>query len=450
MIRRLCLATTLLTLSSVAQAEDAASIDDLLKEVERMANAQGERDAQRSARFRAEKSQQAELVAQARARLRRLEGQSQELESDFEENERRVAEKQETLRQRQGTRGELFGVVRRAAGDLRVAVSSSLVSAQLPGRDAALAPIATSKDVPAVDELRTLWAALQREMTRSGDVVRFKAPVVGANGETSERSVVRVGAFTALSDGRFLVWNPEEQILVELGRQPSGRVTGAARRWAEGDRLAAVPVDPSRGRILSLLVETPSWSERLSFGGAIGYLILTLGAAALGFGLIRLGLLAWAGVKVAHQVRRTHEPTTGNPLGRVLGAARAVDSEDPDVFEAKLDEAVLREKGRLRGGIWLVKVVQVAAPLLGLLGTVTGMINTFQAITLFGTGDPRLMAGGISEALVTTMLGLVVAIPLVLLTSALINMAKRIGEIVEQQSAGLIAEHKLAREVSEA
>ncbi|MEL6188540.1 MAG: MotA/TolQ/ExbB proton channel family protein, partial [Myxococcota bacterium] len=262
----------LLLIAGTARAEEARSVEDLLVEVERMASARSERDAQRLAEFRGAKSRQAELVARERRRLAELERRSQDLENAFETNEREVAEKQETLRQRQGTRGELFGVVRRAAGDLRVALSSSLVSAQLPGRDAALAPIATSKDVPAVDELRALWAALQKEMTRSGDVVRFQAPVVAADGETSERAVVRVGPFTAISEGQFLVWNAEEQVLVELGRQPAGRITGAARRWANGEGLAAMPVDPSRGRILSLLVETPSWSERLSFGGAIGYL----------------------------------------------------------------------------------------------------------------------------------------------------------------------------------
>ena len=75
-------------------------------------------------------------------------------------------------------------------------------------------------------------------------------------------------------------------------------------------------------------------------------------------------------------------------------------------------------------------------------GTVTGMIRTFQSITLFGAGDPRMMAGGISEALVTTMLGLVTAIPLVLMHAALANNTKKIVDTLDEQSAGLIAQQE--------
>jgi biopolymer transport protein ExbB len=107
-----------------------------------------------------------------------------------------------------------------------------------------------------------------------------------------------------------------------------------------------------------------------------------------------------------------------------------------------LDEVVLRESGKLESFIWLVRIVSVVAPLMGLLGTVTGMIRTFQSITLFGAGDPRMMAGGISEALVTTMLGLVTAIPLVLLHAALANNTKKIVDTLDEQSAGLIAQQE--------
>jgi biopolymer transport protein ExbB len=152
-------------------------------------------------------------------------------------------------------------------------------------------------------------------------------------------------------------------------------------------------------------------------------------------------ILFVTGRKVESQ-KKNSRPDPGNPLGRIL----AVASDNPDVdreqLELMLDEAVLRESGKLESLVWLVRIVSVVAPLMGLLGTVTGMIRTFQSITLFGAGDPRMMAGGISEALVTTMLGLVTAIPLVLLHAALANNTKKIVDTLDEQSAGLIAQQE--------
>jgi biopolymer transport protein ExbB len=117
------------------------------------------------------------------------------------------------------------------------------------------------------------------------------------------------------------------------------------------------------------------------------------------------------------------------------------DNKDIDIetLELKLDEAILRESAPLETGLNFIKVLYVVAPLLGLLGTVVGMIATFQMITLFGTGDPRMMAGGISTALVTTVLGLVVAIPLTLLHAFLQGKSKALIQILEEQAAGIIA-----------
>ena len=143
--------------------------------------------------------------------------------------------------------------------------------------------------------------------------------------------------------------------------------------------------------------------------------------------------------KVTSQQKHLERPDTTNPLGRVLNVYASNRSVDHETLELKLDEVILRESARLERFLWLVKTVSVVAPLLGLLGTVTGMIQTFQAITLFGAGDPKMMAGGISEALVTTMLGLMTAIPLVLLHATLANSTRRINDVLEEQGAGFVA-----------
>jgi biopolymer transport protein ExbB len=137
----------------------------------------------------------------------------------------------------------------------------------------------------------------------------------------------------------------------------------------------------------------------------------------------------------------TDKISTDNPLGRILSVYDDNETIDPESLELKIDEAILREVPQLEKYHSIVKVFAAIAPLLGLLGTVVGMIVTFQALTLFGTGDPKLMAGGISQALVTTMLGLIVAIPLVFLHSILTSWSGTLIEILEEQSAGLIARH---------
>ena len=113
----------------------------------------------------------------------------------------------------------------------------------------------------------------------------------------------------------------------------------------------------------------------------------------------------------------------------------------PATLELKLAEAVLSEPPKLEQGLTLLKIIAAVAPLMGLLGTVTGMIITFQAITIFGAGDPKAMAGGISSALVTTVLGLLVAIPTVLLHTVVNGRSQRIIHVLNEQATGIVAEH---------
>ncbi|MCA9538007.1 MAG: MotA/TolQ/ExbB proton channel family protein, partial [Myxococcales bacterium] len=381
--------------------------------------------------------------AEARAEEERLVARSGALERMFEENEKKAAEYEALLRQKMGTSGELFGVVRQVAGDTRGHLEASIITAQFPGRAEPMGEMGQSKALPTLDGLEKLWYALLQEMTEQGRVVRFKAPVSAPNGQTSERTVVRVGPFNAIADGQYLLWQSDVARLTELGRQPLEhfRVTATALQSAtEGTVWFAL--DPSRGAVLARVVDKldPWEQERIEQGGVIGWVILVLGAVAGAIGLLRLLYLAFLGMLVGIQSRRVARPGRFNPLGRVLNVHKKDPTVDVETLERRLDEVVAHEAGRLEFMHWLVKVVSVVAPLLGLLGTVTGMIETFQSITLFGTGDPKMMAGGISEALVTTMLGLVVAIPLVLLHSAINNLARRIGEVLFEQSAGLVAQ----------
>ena len=424
-----------------AQAQAPKSLDALLKEV-KSGNAQQRQELKRrEAEFRRERAEQAKLLSDAEKKLRAAEKRGKELEQRFRENEVKLGELEQTLKERLGTMNELFGVVRQVSADAAEQVRTSLVSADKPGRVEKLTELGASTKLPSIDELRHLWFAIQEEMTETGKVTRFNATVVDASGTDVQQEAIRVGGFNVVSGDGFLEYKPEVGKLFVLGRQPPDRYLSTALNLMAaqpGQEMVRFSIDPSRGAILGLLVEAPTLEERLALGGTVGYVILGLGAFALLIGIVRFIGLTLTGLKVGRQ-QRSQQANPDNPLGRVLKVYeenRQVPVED---LERKLDEVIVRESGRVERFIWVVKVVAGAAPLMGLLGTVTGMIRTFQAITLFGAGDPRLMAGGISEALVTTMLGLVVAVPLVLMHAILSNSSKRILDIIEEQAAGVVA-----------
>jgi biopolymer transport protein ExbB len=415
------------------------SLEELLDMVRRGFEVEREEDRRRQQEFLRAKEEQAGLLAEAEATVAREEAHSQRLENTYNTNEEELAVLEERLNERLGELGELFGVVRQVANDTSGQVWDSLTSAQLGARRELLDRLGRSKELPSTEDLKQLWFELQREMTEQGRVVRFPASVLTTAGVLAERDVIRAGPFSAISGGRYLSWEPAGQQLRELSRQPPSRYLETVAAFEKAsDPFARLAVDPSRGSLLNALTDTPSGTERIQQGGYVGYVIIGLGLVALLLGLARWVAISIAARKVAVQ-RRRDEPDPGNPLGRVLGVYEANKTADPETLELKLDEAVLREADHLARFLWLVRTVSVIAPLLGLLGTVTGMIQTFQAITLFGAGDPKMMAGGISEALVTTMLGLTTAIPLVLLHATVMNSTRRITSVLDQQTAGLIA-----------
>ena len=422
-----------------AEVPPGLTIDQLLDRVRQGWRAERVENERREKEFRGARSRQKNLLAEAKATLAAEEARSDLLEENFEQNELKIAEQEEVLASRLGTLGELFGVVRQVAGDTRSQVENSLVSAQYPGRLPCLDRLGQSKALPAIEDLEGLWAVLLQEMSESSKVSRFKTNVVKVSGEEVEQEVIRIGAFNAISNGEYLKWITDVAKLGEIGRQPAPKFVDTIDDLESAkEGLVRFAIDPARGAILALLVSTPDLRERIAFGGPIGYAIIMLGSVTFVFGLFRLAYVAVVSRKVKVQ-KSASLPDAGNPLGRVLKIYTDNRSLDTETLELKLEEQVLKESAKIESFLWLIKVVSAVAPLMGLLGTVTGMIDTFQMITLFGTGDPKMMAGGISVALVTTMLGLMVAIPLVLLHALVANSSERVIDILEEQSTGLVA-----------
>ncbi|QPG05218.1 MotA/TolQ/ExbB proton channel family protein [Salinimonas marina] len=438
------LAAVSLSVSAFAQDDNAVNLDALLKQLEQGQFAQSEQNQQREQEFMQKRAQQDQILEQARERRDALLQQSESLETQFEENEFKLADLNGALDNRMGSLKELFGVLQQVAGDTKSKFQNSVISAQIPGRSEFLDTMAQemgkSSKLASIEEIERVWFEMQREMTESGDVEKFETSVVEAGGEKVTKDVVRVGPFALISDGKYLDYNGITGTVAELVRQPAGRYQdSAAELQASDGELVEFGLDPTGGSILGLLVQAPTLKERVEQGGEVGYVILIVGVIGLLLALERLVSLSIIHNKVKRQLKRK-KLKKGNPLGRVLMVRDKYPNCDTEALELHLTEAILGEVPKLSRNLTIIKIISVVAPLMGLLGTVTGMINTFQAITLFGTGDPKLMAGGISTALVTTVLGLVVAIPMTLLYALLNTRSKNIVYILQEQAAGVIAE----------
>ena len=417
------------------------TLEQLLEITENDRQASGVINDQREQKFLATRDRQKFLLEQAVARLDQEEKRSVRLQKQFEENEKTLEDIQETLRIRIGNFGELFGVVRQVAGETIAIVKNSIVSLQFPNREKNLTGLAEARGIPSIEQMHDLRVELLREMSQSGQVQRFQKQVVLPGGSIVDAEIVRVGVFNAITENFFLQFVPDTQSLQVLARQPARRYQSMAKDlFALDAGYTTMAVDPSRGQILSLLIQAPGLAERINQGGLVGYFIIFIGLLGLALSLWRLLVLRQDGQAINQQLT-TDIASQDNALGRILSVHNEHDAMDTESLELKIDEAILKEVPKLEKYHSIIKVFAAVAPLLGLLGTVVGMIVTFQALTLFGTGDPKLMAGGISQALVTTMLGLIVAIPLVFLHSVLTSWSGTLIEVLEEQSAGLIARH---------
>jgi biopolymer transport protein ExbB len=441
--------------TAVAQiAGAAANLDELLEQTRNARAIEEQANAAREKEFLANRDQQAKLLADALHARDAAEARSKALSATFDANETKLTELDALLTQRLGTLGELFGVVRQVAGDSSAILYNSLLSAQYPKRDEFFTELGKSKALPSIDQLERLWFELQREMTESGQVAAFRTTIVGADGVPVEAQAVRIGGFLAMSDGRYLNYLPSVGRLGVLARQPASDLTNAAAALQQAkDGYVQAAIDPSRGVLLSMIVQRPSVMERIEKGEAVGYVIIVVGVIAMLLSAYQTFFLIRTRMAVRRQLARLDQPSADNPLGRVLASAKTAPDtieEDAEVVELRISEAVLREVPRLERFQAFLRLAVAAGPLLGLVGTVIGMIITFQSITESGSSDPRLMANGIGQAMIATVLGLGIAVPLLFINAGLASMSRQVVQILDEQSTGILAESLERRRAEEA
>lgn len=438
----------ILAISSQAFAQGpATSLAELLNNVEQDRVAQSQEHRERETRFQQQANQQQQILDETTTRIEQENTLNTQLTESFDANQLVIAERREALRIARADLNELLGTIQGVAGDFRSIFENSLISAQYDGReeflDDFIERVASDTEQVRIDEIERFWFFMQQELIESGKVVQYTDMVSLPSGEQESRTVTRIGSFNAISNGDYLSYAGAIGHLQVLPRQPSGDVVGRASTLESSTSgMHKVGIDPTGalgGSMMANLINFPTATEQVrDNSGTIGYLIIAVGLVAILVGLIRTLILTVVAAKVNAQVK-ADKANKNNPLGRVLLVAESNPNVDTETLELKLGEAILQETPALERFLTLIKIISTIAPLMGLLGTVTGMINVFQQITVYGAGDPTIMAGGISMALMTTVLGIVAAIPAILMHSWVKGKSDRIIHIMEEQATGIIA-----------
>ena len=441
------------------------SLQELLDAVKERRIIENEEHRQREKEFAGARDRQAQLLREAEEELAAENRRSTRLDETIQENDLAIGNLQEQYDEDLGRLKEMFGVLTQAAGDARSVFEGSLISLQHPGRgdylNALAAKMGDGIELPTREEIETMWLMILREMNESAKLARFTDQINRSDGTKEDIEMIRVGTFNLVAQDGYVNYDLNLKSVVDLPRQPSAEFSNTAEDLYEADpgELVAFAIDPTRGALLGLEIQRATLGEMVGTpfggmasghcwlpfcdgqGGWVGSIIILVGIIGVLLAIERLVTLTLMRGKINKQRDNLDEPDSDNPLGRVVQVYEENREVDVETLQLKLGDAVLQEMPGITRNITIIQVISVVAPLMGLLGTVIGMILTFQAITLFGTGDPKIMASGISTALMTTVLGLCVAIPTVLLHALVAQRSRGVIHILDEQSEGIVASH---------
>ncbi len=443
-------AAAVVLLSLASSAASAVTFDEIMAKIREAREAEAQVIVERQNEFRAKLEEQQRLVREAVRMRDEAEALSVRLDGQYSANEQRIEELNQLLTIAQGNLGELFGVTRQISGDAAVSLAESLINTQIvtpEGQESRvdfLRRIASATALPSIRELEDLWLNLMQEIQYRGEVARYTTPVLQEDGITTvPTEVVRIGQYGAIGGGKYLGYLPNENVLFNLTRQPPEReLTNLARALEEntsGTGYQEMLVDPSSGPLMNMYVLRPDPVERIQNGEAVGWIIVGVGVIGVLVAIIQYLYLFFMKMSVSAQLTRMNQPQKNNPLGRLLLSANETVGDRAEVVELRISEAVLREIPKLERFQAFLRLAVAAGPLLGLIGTVIGMIITFDSITASGSSDPKLMAEGIGQAMIATVLGLGIAIPLLFLNAGLVSLSRSVVNVLEEQSTRLLA-----------
>ena len=415
-------------------------LDLLVESVKTTASIRAKEDRARLNKFLSDKNKQQSLLDNMKYKLTLEERRSERLTKEYEDNDAQLSDLEEQLTLKLGSFGELFGIVRQTAGESKGQFALSLTNIEFPERIEFLGDLAERKslDLPTTEELERLWYEILNELNQSGKVKSYNADILTKSGELVNQDILRIGVFNSVSNGNYLNLVTEQNLLEYLPKQPERSIRRSAKKLQNSDDYREVFIDPTRGSLLTKLIDRDTWLERINAGGFVGYVIIIILILGLIMGALRFKFLNEESKSINKELE-TNKFADDSILGKLNSIYSKYSGDNPEDLESQLEDILAKATPPLEKNLSVIKLLAAVAPLLGLLGTVIGMIETFQAITLFGTGDPKLMAGGISQALVTTMLGLIAAVPLLFVHNILDSRSRAISQIYEEQAIGLLA-----------
>ena len=415
-------------------------LDLLVESVKTTASIRAKEDRARLNKFLSDKNKQQSLLDNMKYKLTLEERRSERLTKEYEDNDAQLSDLEEQLTLKLGSFGELFGIVRQTAGESKGQFALSLTNIEFPERIEFLGDLAERKslDLPTTEELERLWYEILNELNQSGKVKSYNADILTKSGELVNQDILRIGVFNSVSNGNYLNLVTEQNLLEYLPKQPERSIRRSAKKLQKSDDYREVFIDPTRGSLLTKLIDRDTWLERINAGGFVGYVIIIILILGLVMGALRFKFLNEESKSINKELE-TNQFADDSILGKLNSIYSKYSGDNPEDLESQLEDILAKATPPLEKNLSVIKLLAAVAPLLGLLGTVIGMIETFQAITLFGTGDPKLMAGGISQALVTTMLGLIAAVPLLFVHNILDSRSRAISQIYEEQAIGLLA-----------
>jgi len=415
-------------------------LDLLVESVKTTASIRAKEDRARLNKFLSDKNKQQSLLDNMKYKLTLEERRIERLTKEYEDNDAQLSDLEEQLTLKLGSFGELFGIVRQTAGESKGQFALSLTNIEFPERIEFLGDLAERKslDLPTTEELERLWYEILNELNQSGKIKSYNADILTKSGELVNQDVLRIGVFNSVSNGNYLNLVTEQNLLEYLPKQPERSIRRSAKKLQNSDDYREVFIDPTRGSLLTKLIDRDTWLERINAGGFVGYVIIIILILGLVMGALRFKFLNEESKSINKELE-TNQFADDSILGKLNSIYSKYSGDNPEDLESQLEDILAKATPPLEKNLSVIKLLAAVAPLLGLLGTVIGMIETFQAITLFGTGDPKLMAGGISQALVTTMLGLIAAVPLLFVHNILDSRSRAISQIYEEQAIGLLA-----------
>ena len=415
-------------------------LDLLVESVKTSASIRAKEDRVRLNKFLSDKNKQQSLLDNMKYKLTLEERRSERLTKQYEDNDAELSDLEEQLTLKLGSFGELFGIVRQTAGESKGQFMLSLTNIEFPERIEFLGDLAERKslDLPTTEELERLWYEILNELNQSGKVKSYNTDILTKSGELVNQDIMRIGVFNSVSDGDYLNLVAEQNLLEYLAKQPERSIRRSVKKLQNSDDYREVFIDPTRGSLLTKLIDRDTWLERINAGGFVGYVIIIILILGLTMGALRFKFLNEESKSIDKELE-TNNFLDDSILGKLNSIYSKYSGNNPEDLESQLEDILAKATPPLEKNLSVIKLLAAVAPLLGLLGTVIGMIETFQSITLFGTGDPKLMAGGISQALVTTMLGLIAAVPLLFVHNILDSRSRAISQIYEEQAIGLLA-----------